>query len=108
MYDVYRSVSRFGTYERLDTVTDTSFLDTNPNRSQYKNYYKIRGKNSADIGPFSDPASIEINMFGQNMYVFNDTDKAAEINKVTSDIFKQQHYNQFGTDRYSFAFKPGD
>ena len=52
MYDVYRSVSRFGTYERLDTVTDTSFLDTNPNRSQYKNYYKIRGKNSADIGPY--------------------------------------------------------
>ena len=108
MYDVYRSVSRFGTYEKLETVTETSFLDTNPNESQYKNYYKIRGKNSADIGPFSDPVSIEINMFGKNMYVFNDTDKAADINKVTADVFAKQHYNQFGTDRYAFAFKAGD
>ena len=108
MYDVYRSVSRFGTFERLDTVTETSFVDTNPNESQYKNYYKIRGKNSADIGPFSDPVSIEINMFGKNMYVFNDTDKAADINKVTADIFNKQHYNQFGTDRYALTFKPGN
>ncbi|MBP5772566.1 MAG: fibronectin type III domain-containing protein [Eubacterium sp.] len=108
MYDVYRSVSRFGDYELLDTVTETSYLDTNPNESQYKNYYKIRGKNSADIGPFSDPASIEINMFGKNMYVFNDTDKAADINKITADIFAKQHYNQFGEDRYTLAFKPGN
>ncbi len=108
MYDIYRSVSRFGDYEKIDTVTSTKFTDTNPNESKYKNYYKVRGKNSADVGPFSDPVSIEINMFGQNMYVFNDTDKAADINKITADIFAKQHYNQFGADRYALTFKPGD
>ena len=107
MYEVYRSVSRFGEYELLDTVNTTKYIDTTPNESKYKNYYKIKGKNTADIGPFSDPASIEINMFGQNMYIFAETDKTSEINKITSSVFAKQHYNQFGTDRYSFAFKPG-
>ena len=108
MYTVYRSDSRFGEYEELDTVNTNTFVDTNPNESKYKNYYKIRGKNSADIGPFSDPASIEINMFGKNMYIFSDTDDRSEIDKVIDSTYKKQHYNQFGTDRYSFAFKPGD
>ena len=108
MYEVYRSDSRFGEYQLLDTVNTTKFIDTNPNESKYKNYYKIKGKNTADIGPFSDPASIEINMFGKDMYIFAETDKVSEINKITNLIYEKQHYNQFGTDRYTLAFKPGD
>ena len=107
-YTVYRSTSRFGEYKELNTVNTTKYVDTNPNKSKYKNYYKIRGKNTSDIGPFSDPASLETNMFGDSMYIFSDTDDPKEIDKITADVFEKQHYNQFGTDRYTFAFKPGN
>lgn len=107
MYEVYRSQSRFGDYTLLDTVNTTKYVDTNPHKSKYKNYYKIKGKNTADKGPFSDPASMEMNMFGKNMYIFNPTDHASEVNSTVGNIFNKQHYNQFGTDRYAFAFKPG-
>ena len=107
MYEVYRSSSRFGDYTLLDTVNTTKYVDTNPHNSKYKNYYKIKGKNTADKGPFSDPASLEINMFGKNMYIFNPSDHASEVDSTVANIFSKQHYNQFGTDRYAFAFKPG-
>ncbi len=108
MYTVYRAESRFADYKEIGTVNDNKFVDKNPNKSAYKNYYKVRGKNNSDIGPFSEPASLEINMFGENMYIFADTDNVADINKITADVFENQHYNQFGKDRYTFAFKPGD
>ena len=56
----------------------------------------------------SEPYSLEIAQFGDNMYVFNDADDKDAISDKVNEIFGYQHYDQFGQNRYAFAFKPGD
>ncbi len=107
-YTIYRAVSRYATYEELATVTDTTYTDTNPNASKYKNYYMIQSSNDADKSEFSDPASLETTMFGPNAYVFADTDDQSQIDALTAEIFEKQHYSQFGSNRYALMYKPGD
>ena len=46
--------------------------------------------------------------FGKNVYVFNDADDKDAISDKVNEIFGYQHYDQFGKNRYAFAFKPGD
>lgn len=108
-YKIYRANSRFGEYKYIGETTSTSFVDENPNtESKYKNYYKVQGANSVDEGPMSEAASIEINMFGKNAYIFSPEDDQAQIDNIVADIFSKQHYSQFGKDRYALMFKPGD
>lgn len=108
-YIIYRADSRFGEYQEIGNVNGiTTFTDTNPNLSKYNNYYKIKAYNDVDESTFSEEISIEITMFGRNTYIFTDKDSAEDINKITSTVFEQQHYNQFGTERYALAYKPGD
>lgn len=107
-YIVYRAESRFAEYKEIAKVTETSYIDENPNPSVYKNYYKVKGYNDSDIGDLSEPASLEISMFGEDAYIFAPTDDATQIKEATEKIFEQQHYSQFGQGRYTLAFKPGD
>ena len=51
---------------------------------------------------------MEISKFGKNVYVFNDADDKDAISDKVNEIFGYQHYDQFGKNRYAFAFKPGD
>lgn len=46
-------------------------------------------------------------MFGPNVYVFDPSMPAAEIQAQATAIFQQMESNQFGTERYAFLFKPG-
>ena len=109
-YDVYRADTRFGNYTRIaQNVSKTEYVDTNPNTtSKYKNYYKIKAVNTADQSEFSQPVSLEIDMFGLNTYVFNPEDDMQEIKNTTESIFNKQHYNQFGKERYTYLYKPGN
>lgn len=107
-YAVYRSDSRFGKYTFIGNTNTTSFVDTNPNAAKFKNYYQIKGTSEDDESEFSNPTSLEISMFGDGAYIFNDTDDKAAVNKVINDIFEQQHYSQFGDNRYALMFKSGD
>lgn len=108
-YKVYRAESRFAEYKEIaDVGNEKTYIDYNPNESRYKNYYKIQAYNDVDKSNLSEPASLEISMFGKNTYVFADTDDRQEINKVAADIFEKQHYTQFGDGRYALAFKAGD
>ena len=114
-YDIYKAESRFGNYMKIATVNGTSFKDSNPNEDKYSNYYKISvsGKNE-----LSNPISLEIEMFGENMYIFSPKDDIEQIYKAVNDIYKIQGAidnegnattgQQFGSGRYSFAFKTGD
>lgn len=46
-------------------------------------------------------------LFGPNVYVFDDDDSDADIQNVIDHVFDIQEENQFGSDRYALLFKPG-
>ena len=111
-YNVYRAEGRYAEYKYLGTVNggdSTNFTDSNPNaNSKYKNYYKVQSVNGNVNGEISEPYSLEIKDFGKNTYVFNDSDDKDAVSDKVNEIFGYQHYDQFGKNRYTFAFKPGD
>ena len=107
-YRIYRAESRFAEYKEIATTTSETYTDAKPNSSKYSNYYKVQAYNSQDASELSEPTSLELEMFGSNMYVFNETDDPEKIHEVTESIFQKQHYNQFGSSRYALAYKPGD
>lgn len=114
-YDVYRAKSRYGDYQKVTTVEGVSWTDTNPNKEKYENYYKIAVEGSNN---FSNPISLEIEMFGEDMYVFSPEDDIEKIYNAVNAVYKVQGDvnangnagagQQFGTGRYAFAFKSGD
>ena len=113
-YDVYRAVSRYATYSKVATVTGLGYTDTAPNSDKYANYYKVAVAGSDAL---SKPGSLEIEMFGEDMYVFAPTDDVEQIYNAVNDIYLIQGDvtngtpgpgQQFGDGRYAFAFKTGD
>ncbi|OTA86388.1 glycoside hydrolase family 55 protein [Hypoxylon sp. CO27-5] len=46
-------------------------------------------------------------IFGPNVYVFDPSMPAANIQAKATAIFKQMEANEFGTERYALLFKPG-
>lgn len=46
-------------------------------------------------------------IFGPNVYVFDPSMSAADIQKTATDIFSKMEANQFGSERYALLFKPG-
>ncbi len=47
-------------------------------------------------------------LFGENTYVFSPDDEPSSVDATIEGIFKKQHFQQFGPDRYAFLFLPGD
>ena len=114
-YDIYRADSRYTNYKKIGKSNETSFKDENINSNKYANYYKIAVEGSNEL---SDPISLEIDMFGENMHIFSPEDDKEEIFKTINEIYKIQAAvdeegnatigQQFGSGRYTFAFKTGD
>ena len=104
-YNVYRADSRFAEYKLVKAgITDTTYVEESPNsNSKFNNYYKIQAANSETESEFSDLSSLEISMFGQNTYVFNETDDPQKIQETTQSVFVKQRYNQFGKNRFALA-----
>ncbi len=46
-------------------------------------------------------------IFGPNVYVFDRSMPAADIQNAASTVFSQQESNEFGSQRYALLFKPG-
>ncbi|MGG1552135.1 fibronectin type III domain-containing protein [Paenibacillus ferrarius] len=46
-------------------------------------------------------------MFGPNVYVFDPSMSATDIQNKTNEIFTRQETNEFGTERDALLFKPG-
>jgi hypothetical protein len=53
------------------------------------------------------PAKANTTPFGPNVFVFDPTMPAADIQKTANDIFKKMEANEFGSERYALLFKPG-
>jgi beta-glucanase (GH16 family) len=106
-YNIYRSTSRFGTYVKINTepITSTTYTDTNLTTTSY--YYKVTAVNENGETKMSEPISLEMKLFGPNVYIFDPNDAPADVQAVCTSIFKQQEVAQFGNGRYALLFKPG-
>lgn len=52
-------------------------------------------------------AKANASVFGPNVFVFDPTMPAADIQKSAGDIFKKMEASEFGEGRYALLFKPG-
>ncbi|MCR5837653.1 MAG: hypothetical protein K6G88_14230 [Lachnospiraceae bacterium] len=107
-YNVFRAKSRFGEYQYIGNTNVSQFTDTTINQSKYENYYKVTAVGNNFESERSKPTSLEIQMFGENAYFFSENDNRGDINQVTESVFAKQRFNQFGKDRYLFAYKKGN
>ncbi|GFZ79456.1 hypothetical protein GCM10008018_26160 [Paenibacillus marchantiophytorum] len=46
-------------------------------------------------------------IFGPNVYVFDPSMSASDIQGITNSVFSRQESNEFGSERDAFLFKPG-
>jgi hypothetical protein len=53
------------------------------------------------------PPKANATVFGPNVFVFDPSMPAADVEKTVNDIFSKMEKNQFGPDRYALLFKPG-
>ena len=114
-YDIYRAESRYGVYKKIGTSNKTSFTDTKTNSNKYSNFYKI---SVSGYNELSKAVALEIDMFGENMHIFSPSDNIEQIYNTINDVYKKQGAvdgdgnatigQQFGSGRYTFAFKTGD
>ncbi len=113
-YDIYHAPSAYAEYEKLDTVTETSYVATgiDPN-NRYVHYYKVVANNENGSSALSSEfTSLETELFGENTIFIAETDTVENIDTVINDVFTLQ--NDFDADaqfnelRYSIYFKPGD
>lgn len=47
-------------------------------------------------------------VFGENVYIFSPEDNPNEVQQVLNELWEQQETNQFGNERYSVLFMPGE
>lgn len=46
-------------------------------------------------------------VLGDNVFVFDEKDEIADVQKKVDEIYQKQETNQFGDERYAVLFKPG-
>ena len=56
----------------------------------------------------ASPAAAIRSLLGPNVRVYSPSDDFAKIDAEIASIFKAQHHQQFGPDRYALLFLPGD
>jgi hypothetical protein len=59
------------------------------------------------VAPAGSTPKANSTLFGPNVFVFDPSMPAADIQKTASDIFKKMEASEFGSDRYALLFKPG-
>ena len=108
-YNLYRSDSRFGDYKLINTslIKKTTFFD---NANKYA-YYKIAPLVTGKEGELSVPQSLELELFGNNTYIFNPNDSKEEIKQIINMITTEMangRISQFTAKRAAFLFKQGN
>jgi len=108
-YNLYRSDSRFGNYQLINSspVKKNAFFDSN---GKYA-YYKIAPVVAGREGELSAPQSFEMELFGNNTYVFNPNDSRMDMKQIIDTITKELadgRISQFTDKRMAFLFKQGN
>jgi len=108
-YNLYRSDSRFGDYQLMSAspVKKNSFSD---NHSKYA-YYKIAPIVAGKEGELSAPQSLELELFGNNTFIFSPNDSKDDMKQLIGTITTEMangKISQFSNKRVAFLFKPGN
>ena len=101
-YNVYEAESRFSSYTKVATVSGDSYTDSNYDGGYYKVAAVVDGTQSSQ----SEAISFEIQTFGQNTFIFEETDDVTAIQDAINDIYKNMEAGQFSDRRYAVLFKP--
>lgn len=101
-YNIYRAVSRYANYSLIGTSVTNRYQD---NATGY--YYKVSAVDASGESKKSDPISYEMELFGDNVYVFEQTDDMTAVQGAVDDVYSKQYTNQFGEERVALLFKPG-
>ncbi|MDB5285469.1 MAG: glycoside hydrolase family 16 [Mucilaginibacter sp.] len=102
-YTIKRAKGRFGKYETIATTSTTSFVDKTAKGNLFDYYYKVfdSSQQIAQLG-------LEIELFGENTYIYSPFDTVEAIGREINGIHEQMFGKEFSPNRCAMFFKPGD
>ncbi len=103
-YELYKADSRFANYELVASYNSHTFLSSHYTGS----YYYVRAVREGVEIAKSKIFSKEIDLFGENTYIFEETDPMNKIQNVIDTAYKSSEAGQFRSERYAFMFKPSE
>lgn len=103
-FSVFRAKSRFGKFELLEeNISSGGYTD-----AMRFAYYKINAYDkSGKILRTFDTLGEELDLFGENVYVFSPEDSYLDVIKVINGIYDKLYDGEFSAERYAVYFKPG-
>ncbi len=101
---IRRSQGRLGDYQTIAKVTQPKFMDQVLAGSPYDYYYEIQTVK----GEFVARLSLELQLFGENTYVYSPADHKARVGMEVNQLHEQMFGQEFSPNRYALLFKSGD
>lgn len=105
-FSVFRAPSRLGEYSQVaERVEDGRYSD-----GTRFNYYRLvaRDNKSGETLRTFDAMGEELQLFGENTYIFSPDDAYLSVNRVIDNIYKKQYGAEFTSERYAAFFKSGE
>lgn len=105
-YHILRAPSRFGEYERIASDVKGG---TYEEEGDAFSYFRVRAEDGeGNLLGISDTVSMELDLFGENVYIFSPEDDLETVQKVLNSIETEMERAHFTDTRYAVFFKPGD
>lgn len=101
---VLRSEGRTGMFHSVGQMKGRSFIDKTATQSPYTYYYKV----TDNQGNVLFAASMNDELFGQNVFVYSPTDDMQRVGLEVNQLHEQMFHDQFSSKRYAVLFLPGD
>jgi len=102
-YTIKRAKGRFGKYETIGSTPASSFTDKTAKGNLFDYYYRVFD----DKGQIAQ-LGLEIELFGENTYIYSPLDSVEAIGREINGIHDQMFGKEFSSNRYAMFFKPGD
>src|ERR1700749_37544 len=99
-YTIKRAKGRFGNYQTVGNTSATSFTDKTAKGNLFDYYYRIFDKN----GQIAQ-SGLEIELFGENTYIYSPEDSVNAIGREINTIHDQMFDKEFSPNRYAMFFK---
>lgn len=104
-YKIYKADSNFAAYELVGETASNSYSGASDD-----SYYKISAVVDGKESEKSAATSYELQVFGENTHIFEDTDNMDEVQKLLNAAYEYFHpySGQFVSERVAFMFKPSE
>ncbi len=102
-YTVQRATGRAGNFKTIGTTKKTSFTDKNAKENPYDYYYLVLTESGDTIALLSE----EIELFGDNVRIYNTTDNPEAIAREMRELHSKTFRAEMGPHRTTVLFKPG-